>query len=411
MKSAFLEEALARGFFYQSTDLDGVDEYLSTNRGVGYIGFDATATSLHVGHMIPILLMRLFQKHGHKPLILVGGGTTKLGDPTFKNTARPLLTDEQIQDNIAGIKRCLMPFLKFGDDDAQILNNADWLEKLQYIPFLREIGRFFSVNRMISFDSVKSRLSDNNSMSFLEFNYMVLQGYDFYHLYKHHDCVIQFGGQDQWGNILNGTELIHKILKKNAFGFTVPLLTTSDGVKMGKTANGAVWLCKDLLSPYDFWQFWRNTNDADVIRMLYLFTDLPIAEIKRMESIQGAELNVIKVMLADEVTSIVHGRETLCEIHNTAAMAFGGNCKELSESGAMPCYRVQRSAATSVSLIDIATEMGLCESRGDAKRLLRGNGMYINDKPVVDCFCLNSDMGDMVKFSCGKKKHILIIFE
>ena len=287
MKSSFLEEAIARGFVYQSTNLETIDEYLSTEGRYGYVGFDITAKSLHVGHLIPIFTMRLFQKHGHKPIILVGGGTTKIGDPSFRNTTRPMLTDEQIQENLKGIKSCLKPFLKFSDDDAIMVNNADWLDKLNYLEFLRDIGKYFSINRMIGFDSVKTKLSENNSLSFLEFNYMILQAYDFYKLFTNHGCRIQLGGQDQWGNIVCGVELIRKKCEAEVFALTNPLLTTSDGKKMGKTANGAVWLSADFLSPYEFWQYWRNVNDADVIKLMYLFTDLPINEIKKMESVKG----------------------------------------------------------------------------------------------------------------------------
>lgn len=287
-KSSFLTEANARGFFYQSTNLEAMDEYLTTKGRYGYIGFDITAKSLHVGHFIPITMMRLFQKHGHRPVILVGGGTTKIGDPSFRNTTRPVLSDEEIAENMIGIKSCLMPFLKFGsgESNAIIVNNADWLDKIEYIPFLRDIGKYFSINRMIGFDSVKSKLEKNSSLSFLEFNYMILQAYDFLELYKNIGCSIQFGGQDQWGNIVCGVELIKKKLGKEVFGFTNPLLTTSDGKKMGKTTNGAVWLSKNMLSAYDFWQYWRNVNDADVIKLMYLFTDLELSEIKKMESVQ-----------------------------------------------------------------------------------------------------------------------------
>ncbi|MDR0581102.1 MAG: tyrosine--tRNA ligase, partial [Holosporaceae bacterium] len=277
-KSSFLNEAAARGFFYQSTNLEAMDEFLTVAGRCGYLGFDITAKSLHVGHLIPIFLLRLFQKHGHKPIVLVGGGTTKIGDPSFKDKTRPILTDKEITVNLNGIKSCLAPFLKFGDgnSDAIMLNNADWLDRLEYIPFLRDVGKYFSINRMIGFESVKVKLTANDSLSFSEFNYMVLQAYDFYELYVQKDCRIQFGGQDQWGNIVCGVELIRKKLGKEVFGFTNPLLTTSGGQKMGKTAKGAVWLSKEMLSPYEFWQYWRNVDDADVIKLMYLFTDLNV---------------------------------------------------------------------------------------------------------------------------------------
>lgn len=406
-KSSFLHEAQARGFFYQSTNLEAMDEFLATGSRSAYLGFDITAKSLHVGHMIPIFLLRLFQKHGHKPIVLVGGGTTKIGDPSFKNTARPILSDEQIAENLVGMKKCLEIFLNFDDQNgARIVNNADWLDKLEYIPFLREIGTYFSVNRMLTFDSVKMKLSENNSLSFLEFNYMILQGYDFYHLHKNYDCMMQFGGQDQWGNIVNGVELIRKKLGKEVFGFTVPLLTTSDGKKMGKTSNGAVWLSSDMLAPYDFWQYWRNVDDADVVKLIYLFTDLPIDEIKKMESVQGAELNDLKKLLADEVTAIVHGKNALDGIHKSAAMMFGG--KNLSADVDLPKFYVRESELGEVSLIDIAVEMKMCASRSEAKRLFRSGAVYVNDKAVDENFRLSQNDGKLIKLSCGKKKHILV---
>lgn len=409
-KSSFLNEAQMRGFFYQSTNLEAMDEFLATGSRSAYLGFDITAKSLHVGHMIPIFLLRLFQKHGHKPIVLVGGGTTKIGDPSFKNTARPILSDEQIAENLVGMKKCLEIFLDFNNQNgAQIVNNADWLDKLEYIPFLREIGMYFSVNRMLTFDSVKTKLSENNSLSFLEFNYMILQGYDFYHLHKNYNCMMQFGGQDQWGNIVNGVELIRKKLGKEVFGFTVPLLTTSNGEKMGKTANGAVWLSSDMLAPYDFWQYWRNVDDADVVKLIYLFTDLPIDEIKKMESVQGAELNDLKKLLADEVTTIVHGKDALDGIHNSAAMMFGG--KNLSADADLPKFCVKESDLGEVSLVDIVVEMKMCTSRGEAKRLLRSGAVYVNDKAVDENFRLSQNDGKLIKLSCGKKKHILVSVE
>lgn len=406
MKSSFLNEAIARGFIYQSTNLEAIDEYLTTKGRYGYIGFDITAKSLHVGHLIPIFTMRLFQKHGHKPIILVGGGTTKIGDPSFRNTARPILSDEQIEENLQGIKSCLESFLKFGGDNATMLNNAAWLKNINYLDFLRDIGKYFSINRMIGFDSVKTKLSENNSLSFLEFNYMLLQAYDFYKIFKEHNCKIQIGGQDQWGNIVCGVELIKKKCESEVFGLTNPLLTTSDGKKMGKTANGAVWLSKDLLSPYDFWQYWRNIHDADVIKLMYLFTDLPIDEIKKMESIQGQELNDIKIILADEITSIVHGKNSLKSIHQSTTEIFNQSYNDLSKIDSIQKFFVNKST----SVIDILVESKLCSSRGDAKRMIRGNGVYINNNSITEDYKFSSNLsrGDLLKLSCGKKKNIII---
>lgn len=411
-KSSFLNEAAARGFFYQSTNLDAMDDYLATPGRSGYIGFDITAKSLHVGHFIPIAMMRLFQKHGHRPIILVGGGTTKIGDPSFRNTTRPILSDEEIATNLIGIKKCLLPFLRFGDgtSDAIMVNNADWLDKIEYIPFLREIGKYFSINRMIGFDSVKTKLESNSSLSFLEFNYMILQAYDFLKLYTNKGCCIQFGGQDQWGNICCGVELIKKKLGKEVFGFTNPLLTTSDGKKMGKTANGAVWLDQELLSAYDFWQYWRNVNDADVIKLMYLFTDIEINEIKKMESVQGQEINELKKKLADEITSLVHGKDSLDEIHKSAAGMFTKDNADLGAMSSIPRYEIND---LSKSAIDVLVESGLCESRGDAKRLLRGGGIYADDKTIHEDYRFQKEnfKDGLLKFSCGKKKHILIVLK
>ncbi|MDR1375826.1 MAG: tyrosine--tRNA ligase [Holosporaceae bacterium] len=413
-KSSFLNEASIRGFFYQSTNLEAMDEFLATRGRLGYLGFDITAKSLHVGHLIPIFLLRLFQKHGHKPVMLVGGGTTKIGDPSLKNTTRPILTDEEIEENMKGIKSCLVPFLRFGngESDAVLVNNADWLDRLEYIPFLQEIGKYFSVNRMLSFESVKAKLTDNNSLSFLEFNYMILQAYDFYRLYSDMDCRIQFGGQDQWGNIVCGVELVRKKSSNEVFGFTNPLLTTSDGKKMGKTASGAVWLSKEMLSAYDFWQYWRNVDDADVIKLMYLFTDVEIDEIKRMESVRGKELNEIKVRLADEITSIAHGRESLQPIHQAVSSVFESD-GELSSVTSIPRYNLKKSSINATSIIDVIVASGICVTRSEAKRLLRSGGVYMDGASVDEEYRIPETLtnGDTLKLSCGKKKHLLIVLE
>ncbi|MDR2781246.1 MAG: tyrosine--tRNA ligase [Holosporaceae bacterium] len=409
-KSSFLNEAEARGFFYQSTDLETMDEFLTQKGRFGYLGIDVTAKSLHVGHLIPIFLLRLFQKHGHRPIVLAGCGTTKIGDPSFKNTTRPMLTDEEIASNMEGVKSCLFPFLRFGDgnSDAIMVNNGDWLDELTYIPFLRDIGKYFSINRMIGFESVKAKLTANDSLSFLEFNYMILQAYDFYKLYVDKGCCIQFGGQDQWGNIVCGVELIKKKLGKEVFGFTNPLLTTSSGQKMGKTAKGAVWLSSDFLSPYDFWQYWRNVDDADVVKLMYLFTDVDVAEIKKMESIKGQELNEIKKLLADEVTSIAHGRESLPEIHRAASGMFSNG--DLSSLTSVPKYDLKKCDIETTSIVDIIVDSKMCDSRGDAKRMLRSNSVYVNNEIIAENYKFPSDLppDTVLKLSCGKKKHLLI---
>ncbi|MDR1361717.1 MAG: tyrosine--tRNA ligase [Holosporaceae bacterium] len=409
-KSSFLIEAERRGFLYQFTDLEDMDAYLARGNGCGYIGFDITAKSLHIGSLIQIALLRLFQKHGHRPIVLVGGGTTKVGDPTLRNTMRPMLADEQIAENMAGIQSCLLPFLKFGDGptDAIMVNNADWLDQLQYIPFLRDIGRCFSINRMIGFDSVKSKLTENNSLSFLEFNYMVMQAYDFLELHKKFDCHIQFGGQDQWGNIVCGVDLIKKKLGRTVFGCTTPLLTTSDGKKMGKTAGGAVWISADMYGAYDFWQYFRNVDDADVIKMMYLFTSLHPDEIKKMESFQGQELNTVKKLLADEVTALVHGASSLEAIHRSASGVFAKDAQDLSTATEIPQYMLPLSAK--VAVVDILVDSGLCQSRGEAKRLLRGGGVSVDGKVVAEDHMLeNLSRNELQKLTCGKKKHLLIV--
>ena len=413
-KSSFLNEAIARGFFYQATNLEAMDEHLCTKGRYGYVGFDITAKSLHIGGFIPIALMRLFQKHGHRPIILVGGGTSKIGDPTLRSTERPQLTDEEIAENMIGIKECLLPFLKFGDgpSDAIMVNNADWLDKIVYIPFLREIGKYFSINRMIGFDSVKSKLTENNSLSFLEFNYMILQAYDFLEFFSKKGCRIQFGGQDQWGNIVCGVELIKKKLGEEVFGFTVPLLTTADGKKMGKTANGAVWLHKKMCSEYDFWQYWRNVDDADVIKLMYRFTEIDVAEIKKMESIKGKELNDIKKLLADEITSIVHGKDCLQVIHNDAAGMFSDNISDLANTTSIPKYEIAHDDIGSKSIVDILDESRQCDSRSESKRLLRSGGIYVNGSVVGEDYVPQHDdfsANGVLKISIGKKKHFLVV--
>lgn len=406
-KSSFLQEAYERGFLYQSTDLTELDQHLSSGSKTAYIGFDLTAKSLHVGHLIPIFLLRLFQRHGHKPIILVGGGTTKIGDPSFKNTTRPILSDEGISENLKGIKECLSYFIDFkGQNAATIANNSDWLDDLKYIPFLRDIGKLFSVNRMIGFESVKGKLTKNNTLSFLEFNYMILQAYDFYKLFETHNCTIQFGGQDQWGNMVCGIELIRKKTGKDAFVLTCGLLTTADGKKMGKTANGAVWLSPNMISEYDFWQYWRNVDDRDLFKLMYLFSEIPIDDIKKIENDKNKNINDLKKLLADQVTSIIWGKESLENIHKIASKMFdkSANIYELSDSS----YKIFIKKDSFI--IDVLVNNKILDSRSEAKRLLRSGGVYINDSKIDENFQFNS-IEKILKLSCGKKKHFLIEVE
>lgn len=407
-KSSFLQEATERGFFYQSTNLEGLDEYLSSSGKLAYTGFDLTARSLHVGHLIPLFLLRLFRKHLHHPVVLLGMGTSMIGDPSFRNTARPMMKQQEIMDNYNGIKDQIQSIFDRDHPGEQliVMENYSWLQKLNYLDFLRDFGVYFSVNRMIGFESVKAKLAENNSLSFLEFNYMLLQAYDFYHLYRTLNCGIQFGGQDQWGNVICGVELVRKMMGEEIFGFTTPLLTTSDGKKMGKTAKGAVWLSKDMLSVYDFWQYWRNVDDADVIKLMYLFTDIEVSEIKKMESVKGQELNSLKRLLADEVTGIIHGKESLIDIHNTVDNVFSDS-SDLGSMASLPKYQIAKCDAENVSIIDVVVNSGMCESRGEAKRLVRGGGVYVDNAPVSEEYRFTTDK-DKLKVSCGKKKHLLV---
>ena len=385
LKSEFLQRMQWRGFLAQATKLEELDSKLSTNTPVAaYLGFDATASSLHVGSLLQIMLLRHYQQSGHKPIVLVGGGTTKVGDPTGKDASRQLLTDDVIADNIAGISRVFAKFLKFGDGptDAVMVNNADWLGEIKYLDFLRDYGRHFTVNRMLSFESVKQRLARESPFSFLEFNYMILQGYDFLELSRRFDATVQFGGSDQWGNIINGVELGRRCDGRQLYGVTAPLLATADGKKMGKTASGAVWLNEELLSPFEYWQFWRNTADADVGKFLRIFTELPRDEIERLEKLPGAAINDAKAVLADEATSMLHGADKLADIRATAATLFtagGGGAKD-SDTSALP--RVVVSAeelAEGVPVIDLFIRLEFGKSKGEVKRLVSGGGARLND--------------------------------
>ncbi|MFD1344229.1 tyrosine--tRNA ligase [Litorisediminicola beolgyonensis] len=420
-KSDFMRVMIERGFLADCTDYQGLDEALIKGVVPGYIGFDATAKSLHVGSLIQIMTLRWLQKTGGKPITLMGGGTTKVGDPSFRADERPLLTPAQIDDNIAGIQQVFAKYISYDegrpmpssnevvgqDSVALMLNNAEWLDGLNYLDFLRDIGRHFSVNRMLSFESVKSRLDREQSLSFLEFNYMILQAYDFLELNRRYGCLVQFGGSDQWGNIVNGIDLTRRVLDHEIYGLTTPLLTTSDGKKMGKTAVGAIWLNADMRSPYEFWQFWRNTTDADVGRFLKLYTELPVEECDRLGALAGSEINEAKIVLADEVTTLCHGAE--------AAAAAQATAREVFEKGGvgddLPTLTLERSeVADGISVVQLIVRAGLAKSGKEAKRLISENGARIDDQPLTDAGMM-LDAGAFsspVKLSAGKKRHALV---
>jgi tyrosyl-tRNA synthetase len=410
-RSPFLRDAVARGFLHQCTDLEGLDAEAAKGPIAAYIGFDATADSLHVGSLVSIMLLRLLQRSGHKPIVLMGGGTSKIGDPSFRDETRKLLGDEEIARNIAGIRKVFTSFLTFGDGptDAVMVNNADWLDRLEYIPFLRDYGRHFSVNRMLSFDSVKLRLEREQSLSFLEFNYMILQAYDFLELARRRNCVLQMGGSDQWGNIVNGIELGRRVDDRTLYGLTTPLIAAASGAKMGKTASGAVWLNAERLSPYDYWQYWRNTEDADVGRFLRLFTDLPLDEIAGLEKLEGAAINDAKVALANAATALAHGPEAAEAAAETARRTFaeGG----IGES--LPEHRASSAALErGIPILDLLTATGLTGSKGEARRLIRQGGVRVNNQPVADEAAVvtlaDLDADGTAKLSAGKKRHAII---
>jgi len=408
--SDFLREAQERGFIFQCTDLEALGAAMNGGPLSAYIGFDCTADSLHVGSLVQIMILRLLQKHGHKPIVLMGGGTTRIGDPSGRDESRQLLTDAVIAANMAGIKRCFAPFLRFGDGptDAAMVNNADWLDRLGYIDLLRDVGVHFTVARMLGFDSVKLRLEREHSLTFLEFNYMILQSYDFRELNRRLGVQLQIGGSDQWGNIVCGIDLTRRTDQKSVFGLTTPLITTASGAKMGKTAQGAIWLTADRLSAYDYWQFWRNTEDADVGRFMRLFTDLPLAEIARLEALGGAEINEAKKVLATEATALCHGRDAAEQAAETARRAFeeGEAAEDLPSvdvpigelSGGIPAFR-------------LFTLAGLAASNGEARRLIRSGGARVNDVAVSDEGQVISaaDLRDgAIKLSSGRKHHRLV---
>ncbi|WP_066648894.1 tyrosine--tRNA ligase [Sphingomonas sp. CCH10-B3] len=376
----------SRGYIHQLTDAHGLDALAAKQVVPGYIGFDATAPSLHIGSLVQIMMLRRLQQAGHKPIVLMGGGTTKVGDPSGKDESRKLLDDAAIAANIASIRTVFERFLTFGDgpSDAVLLNNADWLDAIAYIPFLRDIGRHFTINRMLAFDSVKLRLDREQPLTFLEFNYMILQAYDFMELSRRAGCRLQMGGSDQWGNIVNGIELARRVDGTEVFGITTPLITTADGAKMGKTASGAVWLNEDQLSAYDYWQFWRNTDDRDVGRFLRLFTDLPLDEIARLEALEGAEINAAKIALADAATAMCRGEAAAAEASETARKMF----EEGSAGGALPTHVVEGGR---IALVDALVALGFAASKGEARRLIKGGGARI------------------VRLSAGKKNHGLLV--
>ena len=411
LTSDFLRTLQERGFIHQCTDLAGLDERAAKGPIIAYIGFDCTADSLHVGSLLPIMMLRWLQKTGHKPIVLMGGGTTKIGDPSGKDEARQLLTDEAINANMAGIKRIFGRYLSFGNGptDAVMVNNADWLDELKYIPLLRDIGRHFTINRMMTFESVKLRLDREQPLTFLEFNYMILQAYDFVELFRREKCVLQMGGSDQWGNIINGVELGRRTDGAELFGLTTPLLTTSSGAKMGKTAAGAIWLTADKLSAYDFWQYWRNTEDADVGRFLRLYTELPLDEVARLEALQGADINEAKKILAHEVTKLAHGEEAALEAAETARRTF----EQGAAAEGLPSIDLPRAELEAgVAVVDLLVSAGLAASKGEARRLIKGAGAKMNDAAIADestkatTADLNAD--GVIKLSAGKKRHALV---
>jgi tyrosyl-tRNA synthetase len=410
VKSEFLQEATERGFVFQCTDTEALDTVLRDGTVTAYIGFDCTADSLHVGSLVQIMILRLLQRHGHRPLVLMGGGTTRIGDPSGKDESRQLLTDEQIAANMAGIRRCFDPFLRFGDGptDAIMANNDDWLSKLGYIPLLRDVGTHFTVNRMLSFDSVRIRLEREQPLTFLEFNYMILQSYDFRELNRRYGVTLQIGGSDQWGNIVCGMELTRRTDGHAVHGLTTPLITTASGTKMGKSAQGAVWLTADRLSPYDYWQFWRNTEDEDVGRFLRLFTDLPLPEIARLETLGMAEINEAKKLLATEATRLAHGTAAAAAAAETARRAF----EQGEAADTLPGVDVPRGELEAgIPAFRLFTIAGLAASNGEARRLIRGGGARINDVPVTDegRAVTAADLHDnAIKLSAGRKQHRLV---
>jgi len=411
VKSDFLNVITERGYLHQCTDLDALDALAAERMITAYVGYDATADSLHIGNLVSIMMLYWMQQTGHRPIVLMGGGTTKVGDPSGRDETRRLLSDAQIADHIAGIRRTFDSFITFGDsgNGALLVNNADWLDQLQYIPFLRDIGQHFTINRMLTFESVKLRLDREQPLTFLEFNYMILQAYDFVELARRNDCVLQMGGSDQWGNIINGVELGRRVANRALFGLTTPLITTSSGAKMGKTAAGAVWLNPERFSPYDYWQFWRNTEDGDVGRFLRLFTALPLEEIARLEALAGAEINEAKKILATQATAMLHGAQAAEAAAETAHTTFEVGAVAQS----LPTVEVPRAdLASGIAVFALLTSAGLTPSNSEGRRLIKGGGCRVNDVAVTDETAeLDLDALDrdgVIKLSAGKKRHVLI---
>jgi tyrosyl-tRNA synthetase len=414
-QSEFARAAVERGFVHQVTDLEGLDRIAAGERLVAYVGFDCTADSLHVGHLVSIMLLRWLQRTCHRPIALIGGGTTKVGDPSGKDESRQLLDEETIERNIRGIRRSLESFLTFGErpDQALVVNNAEWLNELRYIDFLRSYGRHFTVNRMLTFESVKQRLEREQPLTFLEFNYMIMQAYDFLELARRYGCRLQMGGSDQWGNIVNGVELGRRVDGRELFGLTTPLITTASGAKMGKTAQGAVWLNEDRLSSFDYWQYWRNVDDADVGRFLRLFTELPLAEIERLEGLAGAELNDAKKILADEATKLCRGAAAADQAAQATGAIFERKVTDgLAFSEALPTVEVTRTElGQGISVVDLFQRSGLVASKGEARRLIRGGGARLNDARVEDeALVVGPDrlVDRALKLSAGRKRHALV---
>jgi tyrosyl-tRNA synthetase len=410
-KSDFLNVLRERGFIHQVSEPDALDALAAKGPITGYIGFDCTAASLHVGSLVQIMMLHWMQRTGHKPIALMGGGTTRVGDPSGKDESRKILTDDDIAGNLAGIRQVFTKFLSFSgtNNDALMLNNNDWLAPLNYIDFLRDVGKHFSVNRMLAFDSVKLRLEREHELSFLEFNYMILQAYDFVELHKRTGCVLQMGGSDQWGNIINGIDLGRRMMNAQLFALTTPLLTTAGGAKMGKTASGAVWLNADMLSPYDYWQYWRNTEDADVERFLKLFTVLPLAEVARLAALKGQDINEAKKVLATEATALVHGREAALEAAETARRTF----EEGAIAENLPSIDVARGELDAgLGVLSGFVKAGLVASNGEARRQIKSGGLRVNDQPVTDekmmltPSLLTSE--GVIKLSMGRKRHVLL---
>ncbi len=407
---SFIDEFTARGYFYQATNLEALKELTAKKKIAAYIGFDCTAKSLHVGNLMQIMILRLFQQHGHKPIVIVGGATSKIGDPTGKDEARQVLTDEKLQENINGIIKSLSKFIKFGTgpSDAIMLNNNDWLSKMGYIEFLSNYGRLFSVNKMLTMDSVKSRLEREQPLTFLEFNYMLLQSYDFYHLNKSHDCLLQLGGSDQWGNIISGVDLVHKASGREVFGLTTPLLTTSSGAKMGKSVSGAVWINEDMLSPYDYFQYWRNIEDPDVVRFAKLYSEWNVAELEEFAKAAENNINEAKKTLAHRVTALCHGQEAADSALETARMVFESG----GIGGDIPVYNMAASILEAgIPCYELFFTAGLSESKSEARKLIRGGGARVNDMKIEDENLLIGSshiLENGIKLSSGKKRHVLV---